>query len=258
MRALWLLVPLALLAASCGDTVSLDPVAKAATESTKQTSEHMHMTAQVTTGGQQVTMTGDGDFKNDPALGQISVNVNSAGRASTMREIMDGSTMYLSSDLFRGQLPGGKTWMSVDLAKAQKALGVDFGSVSSQSPASTLSQLEATGRVTKVGDEALDGVATTHYTATIDPAKLAKITKALGVQVTYQAVDVWVDHQSLVRRMHLAYSQTAGSATPASSTDLTIDLSKYGEDVNVSVPSAADTFDATNAATANLKNGGTS
>lgn len=257
MRLALLLVPLVLIAAACGDTVSLDPVAKAATESTKQVSEHMHLTAQVTVGARQVTMSGDGDFRNDPALGQIAVAVNAGGTATTMREVMSGTKVYLSSDLFKDKLPGGKMWLGVDLAKAGKALGVDMSTLSSQSPASTLQQLEATGRVTKVGEESLDGVATTHYTATIDPAKLAKLKRALHVQVTYHAVDVWVDGQNLVRRLHLSYSQTAGNATPASSTDMIITLSHYGEPVDVSVPSDADTYDATASATNAIQNGGT-
>jgi hypothetical protein len=45
---------------------------------------------------------------------------------------------------------------------------------------------------------------------------------------------------------------------PASRNDMTISLSNYGENVQVDVPSPAETFDATNIAASSLKNGGTS
>jgi hypothetical protein len=259
VRRAWLLIaPAVLLLASCGDTLSLDPVAKAATASSKQTSEHMELTAKVTTGGQTVSMTGEGDFRNDPNLGRMTMSVQSAGKTFTMREVLSGLTVYIASDLFKGQLPSGKSWMAIDLTKTGKALGLDVGGISSQSPVSTLDQLKANGDVTKVGTETIDGVETTHYTATIDPAKTAKLAKALHITVSYKPADVWIDANGLVRRMHLAYSQTAGTSTPASTNDTTISFSNYGTEVQVDLPSPADTFDATSVANSSLKNGGKS
>jgi hypothetical protein len=246
--ALLALAPLALLVASCGDTVSIDPVAKAADASTKQTSEHMQLDGTVTAGTQIIAMTGTGDFGNNPTRGQVLMRVRANGRDASMQEVLDGTRVYISAPALMGQLPGAKKWMSVDIEKAGKALGVDVANYSSQSPSSVLEQLKATGGVAKIGPEAIDGVATTHYRATIDQAKLRKILKKAQFTGTYEPVDVWIDDQGLVRRMHLAY--TAKGAT----TDMTASFSKYGEPVNVTVPAAADTFDATSMAT----NGGSS
>ncbi len=249
MKALLLLAPLALLAAACGDTVSLEPVAKAADASTKQTSEHMDLDASVTAGTQVIALTGAGDFQNNPARGQFLMRVRANGRDASMQEVVDGTNVYISSPALMGQLPGAKKWMSVDVSKAGKAMGVDVSDYSSQSPQSVLEQLKATGGVSTVGTESLDGVKTTHYRATVDPAKVEKLYKKLAkFKPTYEPVDVWIDGQGLVRRMHMSYT------VQGSTTDMTASFSKYGEPVSVTVPAAADTFDATSMAT----NGGSS
>lgn len=236
---------LAFAAAGCGSGLSLSAVAKAADISSKQTSEHMNLIGTVTAGGKTISMTGDGDFQNDPVLGDMSVSVQAPGQSIAMREIMDGTTVYLSSDQFQSQLPSGKKWVSLDLQQAGRKLGLDVASLESQSPADALAQLKASGGVAKIGTETIDGVQTTHYRATLDPDKLAKVQKQLakaGVDVHYEPVDVWIDGQGLVRREHLHYA-TSGVAT--ATTDMTIDLSNYGETVNVAPPSPAETFDPT-------------
>jgi hypothetical protein len=258
MRFLFLIAaPLALGAVSCGSSASLDPVAQAATSSTKQSSEHMTLTGRIDAGGEIVTMTGDGDFRNDPARGAMTMTVSMRAHSYTMRTITDGQRVYLSSDLFKAELPAGKTWMSLDLAKASSALGVGFGSATTQSPTSVLDQLKGSGGIAKIGTDTIDAVQTTHYRGVVDPDKITKIEKALHTTVSYEPFDVWVDGQGLVRRLTMSYSQSASGAIPAASSVMTISFSNYGENVDTSVPSADETFDATNLATSAIGNGGT-
>jgi hypothetical protein len=244
---------LAVALAGCGDTLSLDPVAKAADASAKQTSEHISMTMMMTTAGTAITMTGDGDFRNNPNLGSFAVSI-SGPQAATMREVMKDTTVYMTSDLFQGQLPDGKTWLAIDVAKTTKALGLDPSSLtSSQSPTQALATLRASGgKVTTVGNETIDGVETTHYSAVLDAERVAKVnaalTKAYGSSATYQPVDVWVDGQDLVRKMHLAYSIAGGTAAGMTA-DMTMTFSNYGEPVAVDVPPSSAVFDATKLAT---------
>ena len=71
--------------------------------------------------------------------------------------------------------------------------------------------------MTKVGTETLDGVETTHYTATLDPAKIpngARLQKLTGA--SYQPVDVWIDSDDHVRRLHMAYSMSGSRDVPVS------------------------------------------
>ncbi len=239
-------MPASLVAAGCSDTVSLDPVAKAAEASTSQTSEHMTLFATVTAGLQTITMTGSGDFQNDPMRGDLDLSAGDGSQTVSIREILEGTTVYLTSNALGGVLPGGKTWMKFDVAKTMKSLGVDLGAVSSQTPADAFARLQASGAVTKVGPATVGGVAVTRYSVLLDPAKVAKLTKGLlQTTVSYAPVDVWVDGKGLVRRMHIAavYGDSA-TTVPQSTVDMTMTLSDYGEHVSVAPPPDAVTYDA--------------
>src|SRR4051812_27331789 len=100
MRALLLLLPIALVLAACGgDVVSLDPVAKAADSTSKQGSEHVEFAASVGAAGRLVRMTGSGDFSNDPQLGQMTLRFTTGATSYEMREVIDDWTVYMSSPL---------------------------------------------------------------------------------------------------------------------------------------------------------------
>jgi hypothetical protein len=241
-----LLAAIALAASACGgDTVALDPVAKAADTTSHQTSEHVEITASGTgADGTRLSMNGSGDFQNDPQLGEMTISFASSRGAGTIREVLKDWRIYMTSSFFAGELPDGKTWMSLDLKKAGKSAGIDITSLSGQSPGQTLQQLKASGQVTHVGRAKIDGVATTHWRAIVDLSKVPngdKIAKLSGVK--YEPVDVWIARDGLVRRVHVAYSAPA-----AGSVEMTMDYSRYGEPVYVVVPDDSVTFDATGAA----------
>jgi hypothetical protein len=197
-------------------------------------------------------MSGSGDFSNHPNLGRLTMSVTGP-RPATMQAILTGTRIYLTSDLFRGTLPDGKTWLSLDFGKAGKALGVDMNALGAPAPTTTLAQLKASGKVKTVGHATVDGVATTHYSATIDPDRIAKVSSALHVDVSYAPVDVWVDGKGLVRKLHIAAVESAHDSVPESVTDMTMTLSRYGERVAVRPPPAYDTFDTTDLAASLLK-----
>jgi hypothetical protein len=239
---------------ACGSSraaLSPDLVARAATKTLEQPSEHMRIYATITANGQVSTVNASGDFRNTPVRGRMKVDAAAIGWGDvTMDEIVSGSTAYLSSDGFFGEVPPGIQWMSVDYAKAS---GVSTASASSQTPAQSLAPLKAAGAAKKVGDETLDGVRTTHYDVTIDPAKLpARLVEA--VHPTYQPVDVWIDRQGLVRREMIVFSETVDGSRVAAS--MKIDLSHFGEAVSVKTPARADSFDATERHLNAILNGG--
>lgn len=241
-----MLVLVACVSSACGDTVSLDPVARAADATRSQRSEHVELVSTLAAGARQIQMVGSGDFQNDPQVGDFTFRIVGGAGSGTVREIMDGSMLYLSSPLLAGRLPGGKSWISFDFRKAVKTLGVDMQAMATESPAQALDRLRRTGTVRSVGTDVIDGARTTHYVATIDPSKLSGASKLEQLaDVTYEPVDVWVDAQGLVRRMRLAYAAAAGGT--AVSTETTMEFARYGEPVSVHVPSAAETFDATDA-----------
>jgi LppX_LprAFG lipoprotein len=259
VRAALLLILLAALLAACGgDTLALDPVAQAADTTAKAGSEHVEFLGTSTVQGQKIQLSGSGDFRNDPQLGQMTVRYTAGSQTGEMTQVIKGWRIYMTSPLFARLLPQGKTWMSLDLQKASKAAGIDFRSMTAQTPGQTLQQLKASGDVRKIGSETVAGVETTHYTATLDPAKIpsgARLQKLAGA--TYQPVDVWIDGDDHVRRLHMAYSTSgAAAAGVGSSSELTMTFSDYGKDVQVTVPSDAETFDATGEAAKSLQSGG--
>ena len=255
---LLLVAPLALAACGGGSSphVQADPLAfvkHAASRTAGAFSEHMAMTATVSAAGQSFSMNGAGDYVNKPPRSNISMSMSLMGRHVTFDGVQAGTVMYMRSPLFRKELPAGKTWMKLDMAKFGKSAGINYSSLMSRSPAQALQQIEAAGSVKSVGVETIDGVETTHYQVTnIDITKLLQGAKLQGLgDVKYGPIDVWVGNKDgYVYResMSFNYSVSGQSASMSMQTD----LSKFGEKVNVKAPPASEVFDATSLASGGL------
>lgn len=254
--ALLVVAPLALAACGGGQKKAagptLTPVAyvKSAAKNTAQaTSEHMTLKASVTVRGQVVTLTGGGDFDNGSHTGTAHLDFDAGGLTGSIDEVVQGTTVFLSSPLLSAVLPAGKTWMKIDLQKSLASKGIDLASaLATQDPSQTLAQLERTAHVQPVGDETVDGVATTHYRGAIDLAKVPQASKIQALtNATYGPYDVWIGKDDgLVRRLRTTVS-LAPAGAPRETIAFTVGFSDFGKDVSVSVPAASDTFDATNA-----------
>jgi hypothetical protein len=243
-RALVVLAAAPLLLAACGggsssSRVSLTPTAyvlQAAKKSAQATSEHVEMAASMTALGQSVTMTGDGDFDSVKHVGSMTVHVGLQGIDMQIDEVQDGTTIYMKSPLLGAALPQGKTWVKIDLEQVGKSKGFDFSQLMGQDPSQSFSQLEASGRVTKIGDETIDGAETTHYRGHIDTAKLPPAFAHLAAK--YGAYDVWVGKDDgYVRRLQTSYTVAKQSVS------MTMNFSDFGKDVSVEVPPASETAD---------------
>jgi len=240
MRALALLlvVPLALVACGGGKASSselkLSPTAygkQAAQKSSAASSVHMKLKGSVTVpGGQSVVLSGDGGFTHRD--GSFRLDFNAGGLSGSIDAVIQGTQLYVRSPLFADGLPKGKTWLKLDLSKQASAQGLDLTKLAAQDPAQTLARLAQLGNVKEVGTEQVDGVDTTHYRG-----RLA--TQTAGA--TAGPFDVWVGKDDgYVRRVQFA----TGAAASTPSTHLTMDLSDFGKDVTITVPSAAETADA--------------
>ncbi len=108
-------------------------------------------------------------------------------------------------------------------------------------------------RFSRSGTETLDGVETTHYTATIDLAKVAQLQGAEGQAFvnrlnaagapTSIPLDVWIGNDD-----GLVHKLTVDEALQGVTVDLTLTISDYGTDVTVTAPPADQVFDATDLA----------
>jgi hypothetical protein len=252
-RALLALLVLPL--AACGGgkssapTLNVTPVAfvkSAGTKTAQAPSEHIALKGSVTVGTTLVTVDGTGDFDNAKKLGSMHANFSTGGLSGTIDEVLNGTTIYLQSPLLTSNLPRGKTWLKLDLQKALQSKGIDFSALTTQSPTAALSRLQASGTVVKVGDETINGAATTHYRAQIDLAKLPQGGKIAALaHATYGPLDIWIGaDDGYVHRIHTAYTIKAAKAS-AESIAMTMDFSDFGKSVSVSVPSDAESVDGT-------------
>src|SRR5205085_5926135 len=80
--------------------------------------------------------------------------------------------------------------------------------LTSQEPTQMLGRLQAVKGMTKVGDETIDGVDTTHYRGHIDAAKIPQAAKIQSLtNARYGPYDVWVGKDDgYVHRLKLSYS----------------------------------------------------
>ena len=244
---LLLAAPLAL--AACGSSsssVALDPVAyvkHAASKTAASPSEHMTMTGKVSFGPVRLTLTGTGDFSNSDHRGSfVGTESVAPGQNQEFDEVLDGGSVYVSSPGVPG-LPKGKRWIKLDLLDVEKygnKHGIDYTSLMSENPTQQMQRLGAAGAVKSLGTETIDGVETTHYQVTnLDISKLPQ-----GAKIEYAPIDVWIGNSDgYVYRysMSFTYSMSGDSA----SMTMTVNLSKFGEAVHVTVPPASETVDAT-------------
>jgi hypothetical protein len=244
-----------LLVAACGSkhktaTTTTTPakaapaVQQAVSKTISAGGEHATISATVKASGQTVGVSGSGDFSSQTHRGKLTIQLALGGIQTTADEVLDGTTVYLTSPLFQTVLPAGKKWLKLDLQSAGKTFGVDASALTSQDPTAALEQLKALKDVREVGTSSLTGTTLTHYRGTIDVSKLPAATQtALTASgASFGAVDVWVGGDGYVHKVRVVNNAKTNGGT--ASTTLATTLSDFGKKVDVSVPSDAETVDA--------------
>jgi hypothetical protein len=235
-----------------------DPVAQAADVTQRQKGGiAVSLRGLVTASGQRVPISGRGtvDRKGQRSAFTITTTVN--GQDIPIDEVTDDGTLYISSKLFEGKLPGGKSWMRIDLDKAAKQQGFDLDvlgtSGPSQDPTQALDYLKGAGASTKVGTEEVRGVKTTHYRVDVDLRKALKDSKSKAAKETIDKlietmdgsttmpVDVWIDADNLIRRERVRYDATINKVK--SGLDFTTDFTDFDVAVKGKAPAREDTVD---------------
>ncbi|HLH47204.1 MAG TPA: hypothetical protein VKV25_08595 [Acidimicrobiales bacterium] len=212
--------------------------------------------------GQDVTFGGSGGVDFATHDYEMAMRVPAVG---TMRLIQTGGMIYLRMPASaRGQLPAGKSWISVDLEKVSEArfgrsLG-QLGAFSNDDPTQVLSQLSGvSSRISRVGSGTVGGVRVTEYRADVDLAKVVARVRARAGARAAQAVQaeehslhartlpvtVWIDSQHLVRRMDFSVPMTVASVGQTYQLSLRMDFSRYGAPLHITAPPAASVQDMT-------------
>jgi hypothetical protein len=252
---------------SSSSALQLDPVSAAATKTAKSGGARVDfafsMSSPELAGGKAIALRGHGIM--DDGSADLSIDMGSlfsklgapSSMPSTLREISleeDGDYVFYLSF---GGVPvlGGKPWIRVDLTHAYKKFGLnlsDLASPGAMDPSQLLTMLEGVGTVQTVGSATIGGVATTHYRATIDFAKLLQ-EKAAG-SPAFQALvsstglktvpaDVWIDGKGLLRRLAMTFSLHVDGGSLRM--QMAESLSDYAINASVTAPPSSDVYDAT-------------
>lgn len=240
-----------------GTSVSSTPIARAVAVAAQQKGLAVAMQGTIKAKGVDTKLSGDGRIDRRTHRGEFTVTTGIQGQKIAVRTITDGHAVYLSSDLFKGRLPGKKSWMKIDLAKAAKQRGFDLSGLGSngpsQDPSQVLDYLRGASNVKKIGTETIRGAKTTHYRVTADlkRAKTRSTSKAskLAIQQlldtlvdkTSVPVDVWIDGQDRVVRERVAY--TAKLQGSENAMQFTTDFKAFDVPVKADAPSDKDTVD---------------
>ena len=138
--------------------------------------------------------------------------------------------IYLKLPALTRLLPGGKPWIKMDLNELGKQAGIDISQFTqfANDPAQMVDWLRAaSGDVTTVGTETIDGVSTTHYRATVDLDKYPDLVSPENRDAMRKAVDslekaahvssfpmhVWVGKDGLVRQVRAVFTETIQGQT---------------------------------------------
>jgi hypothetical protein len=177
------------------------------------------------------------------------------GGTIRMREIMVWPVIYVHSPLFAPALHG-KQWMKLDMAKLERANGVNLNAVTStgsNDPTEMLQTLEnESDSLRNLGAATVRGVPTVHYRAVIDLARAAKNAPAalraavrksdarlialLGTDK--MPMDVWIGQDRLVRRIAYRMSVPIAATGGRMAMDLRVDFFDFGVPVHVTAPPA--------------------
>jgi hypothetical protein len=196
------------------------------------------------------------------SLGDLLGTSGVSGDELELDVVFEWPVAYMRMPFLAERIPGGKSWVKVDLEAVARRQGVELPSVTSfgqSDPSAFLDFLRAAGDLRALGEEEVRGVRTTHYLARIDlrtfaaklPAKqreqlasaLAQLEQLTQNGQLTPLVDAWVDSEGLLRRFEMSFAVPAAGAS--ADVSMTMDLHDFGAPVDVRAPAASDVADIT-------------
>jgi hypothetical protein len=206
------------------------------------------LTSTTTLGAKTVTVSGTGAIDDRGREGSITLEV--AGHK--LEEILAKPYVYIQLPTnAQASVTHGKPWIRLDLSTLTDSFGTGSSVGGSPDPAQGLTYLKGAGAVTRVGSESVRGVASTHYRAIIDFARLEaagtgaqrltmKRAGALLERLTGEKslpMDVWIGGDGHLSRFSFGFPLC--TATGRVREDLNVELFDYGRQAVVSPPPAA-------------------
>lgn len=246
-----------------------DPIAQAATLSSTSPGYRMNMSMRMTVPGVSTPVFASGsaivDLRDQAASMTFAIDLSGVPQVqqelggSTMRMamVMQGSAIYMQfPQALSAAIPslGGRTWVKMDLGKLSHlpGLGSLGNSPGMSDPSRMLQYLRAgSNGVSNEGEQMVDGVLTTHYSAMLSLDQLAANVPAAEQPVVQRTlaqleqtsgmhsfpVNVWIDAHHLVRRTTMSMSMHVAGGAPMQE-DMTADFTDYGPQPRPTPPPA--------------------
>ncbi|MBR8639747.1 hypothetical protein KEF29_11655 [Streptomyces tuirus] len=156
----------------------------------------------------------------------------------------------------KGQAPGGKPWIRIDLEKVAARQGTGDPSMSDPARSAAYAKAITDKDVSKKGTATIDGVRTTHYRVSVDVAELPRgdtLRQQVGPTLP---MDVWLDDEGRMRRQQIDMTLEAAPSTQRSSGDASsspgkvtvrtlIEFTDFGTEVEADAPPAGQVTDMT-------------
>jgi len=187
-----------------------------------------HVSMQIDAQGAVISASGDVDYSGDAPEMALAMSSPSFGSGKVEMRLVDGA-MYMSLPKGAGD-PG--MFYKIDLDDPDNPLGASLGDLSSFDPRKTFDMF-STGvqKVVELGDEDVEGDATTHYQVTTGTAEIKKsLSKELrqGFPATL-TFDIWLAEGDKLRKMTADLPGTGA---------ITLETTNWGEPVDIKAPPA--------------------
>jgi hypothetical protein len=202
-------------------------------------------------GAGAITAAGDMKFAGAQSAEQMTMTLPGVG---DMQMVMVGKTVYMkvpSSLAGIAGAPSTKPWTKIDLngsSALSKSLGSTANLADQTDPTQLINQIAKAGTITSVRSETLDGVATKHYTITVDVQKMIATMGAGANAAEQQAMsalgvksmpfDIWVNSDNLPVKITNKVAVSGLTGSGASEVDMTVTYTNWGETVNIQPPPA--------------------
>ena len=208
---------------------------------------------QVRTSAQGTAATANGQGAVDLDDGDSVMTVTVQGQRIEQRVV----DQVLYQKMPKGQAPGKKPWIKIDLGKVAGQQGSDNQSMSDPAQSAAYAKGISDKDVTKKGTATIDGVETTRYRVSVDVAKLPNgdtLRQQVGPTLP---MDVWLDEQGRMRRQQFDMTlKAAPASTERSSTDASsspqkvkvrtlMEFTDFGTEVEADAPPAGQVTDMT-------------
>lgn len=215
---------------------------------TAASSVHLTMSVSIPGAG-DITATGKVKFAGAQTQEQMVMALPQVG---AMQMVLSSGQLYIElPPNLMGTLNVDKQWVRIDLGGSNplaQSLGSEADLADQANPSQLINQIAAAGTITKVTQETLNGQPTTHYSITVNVAKMAQTMtggnasekQALSqLGITTMPFDIWVNSSNLPVKIITSFAFADPTSGQSQQVKITVNYTMWGLPVDIVVPPAS-------------------